>query len=92
MKGAGVWVYLVGILMFVWGFCQLGYAFMGFLLPITMPFTEWGALLGEGELFNDMQLGLAFGCMLSGFGMLIFRAWSRVLAVWLVWTCAGFFF
>ena len=92
MRGAGVWVYLVGILMFVWGFCQLGYAFMGFLLPITMPFTEWGALLGEDELFNDMQLGLAFGCMLSGFGMLIFRAWSRVLAVWLVWTFAGFFF
>ncbi len=40
MKGAGVWVYLVGILMFVWGFSQLGYAFMGFLLPITIPFTD----------------------------------------------------
>lgn len=92
MKSAGVWVYLVGILMFVWGFSQLGYAFMGFLLPITIPFTEWGVLLGEKELFDDIQLGLAFGCMLSGFGMLIFRAWSRVLAVWLVWTFAGFFF
>jgi len=92
MRSSGVWVYVIGIFMFVWGFCQLAYAFMEIRLPINIPFTEWGAVFGADELFNDMQLGLAFGCMLSGFGMLIFRAWSRVLAIWLVWTFAGFFF
>ncbi len=92
MRSSGVWVYVIGIFMFIWGFCQLAYAFMEIRLPINIPFTEWGAVIGADELFNDMQLGLAFGCMLSGFGMLIFRAWSRVLAIWLVWTFAGFFF
>ena len=85
MKSSGIWVYVVGILMFVWGFCQLGYAFMGFDLPITIPYTEWGTLLGEEELFEDMQLGLAFGCMLTGIGLLIFRAWARVFTIWIVW-------
>ncbi len=92
MRSSGVWVYVIGIFMFIWGFCQLAYAFMEIRLPINIPFTEWGAVFGADELFNDIQLGLAFGCMLSGFGMLIFRAWSRVLAIWLVWTFAGFFF
>lgn len=92
MKSTGIWVYVVGILMFVWGFCQLGYAFMGFDLPITIPYTEWGTLLGEEELFEDMQLGLAFSCMLTGIGLLIFRAWARVFTIWIIWTFAGFFF
>jgi len=92
MKNSGIWVYVVGILMFIWGFCQLGYAFMGFNLPITIPYTEWGTLLGEEELFSDMQLGLAFGCMLTGIGLLIFRAWARVVTIWIIWTFAGFFF
>ena len=92
MKSSGVWVYLIGILMFIWGFCQLAYAFKGFALPITIPFTEWGELFGEDDLFEDMQLGLAIACILSGMGMLIFQAWARVLAVWIVWTFAGFFF
>jgi hypothetical protein len=55
MKSSGIWVYVVGILMFVWGFCQLGYAFMDFALPITIPFTDWGKLLGEKDLFDDVQ-------------------------------------
>jgi tetratricopeptide (TPR) repeat protein len=92
MKSSGIWVYVVGILMFVWGFCQLGYAFMGFDLPITIPYTEWGTLLGEEELFEDMQLGLAFGCMLTGIGLLIFRAWARVFTIWIIWTFAVFLF
>ena len=92
MKNSGIWVYVVGILMFVWGFCQLGYAFMGLTLPITIPYTEWGTLLGEKELFDDMQLGLAFGCMLTGVGLLIFKAWARVFTIWIIWTFAGFFF
>jgi len=92
MRSSGVWVYVIGIFMFVWGFCQLAYAFMDIRLPINIPFTEWGAVIGADDLFYNMQLGLAFGSMLSGFGMLIFRAWSRVLAIWLVWTFAGFFF
>ena len=92
MKNSGIWVYVVGILMFIWGFCQLGYAFMDFALPITIPFTDWGTLLGAEELFSDMQLGLAFGCMLTGIGLLIFRAWARVFTIWLIWTFAGFFF
>ncbi len=92
MKNSAIWVYVVGILMFIWGFCQLGYAFMGFHLPITIPYTEWGALLGEKELFEDMQLGLAFSCMLAGVGLLIFRAWARVFTIWIIWTFAGFFF
>ncbi len=92
MRSSGVWVYVIGIFMFVWGFCQLAYAFMEIRLPINIPFTEWGTILDMEDLFYDMQLGLAFSSMLSGFGMLIFRAWSRVLAIWLVWTFAGFFF
>jgi len=92
MKNSAIWVYAVGILMFIWGFCQLGYAFMDFGLPITIPYTEWGTLLGEVELFSDMQLGLAFSCMLTGVGLLIFRAWARVFTIWIIWTFAGFFF
>ena len=92
MRSSGVWVYVIGIFMFVWGFCQLAYAFMDIRLPINIPFTEWGAVFGEDDLFYKMQLGLSFGCMLSGFGMLIFMTWSRILAIWLVWTFAGFFF
>ena len=92
MKNSAIWVYVVGILMFIWGFCQLGYAFMGLNLPITIPYTEWGTLLDEEELFSDMQLGLAFGCMLTGLGLLIFRAWARVFTLYLIWTFAGFFF
>ena len=78
--------------MFVWGFCQLGYAVMGFDLPVTIPYTEWGELLGEEELFEDMQLGLAVSCMLTGIGLLIFRAWARVFTIWIIWVFAGFFF
>jgi tetratricopeptide (TPR) repeat protein len=92
MKNSGIWVYVVGILMFIWGFSQLGYAFMGLTLPITIPYTEWGTLLGEEELFSDMQLGLAFGCMFTGIGLLIFRAWARVFTIWLIWVFAGLFF
>jgi len=92
MKYTGVWVYVVGILMFIWGFCQLGYAFMDFHLPITIPFTEWGSILGEEELFSDVQLGLAFSCIFSGIGMLIFNRWSRILAIWIIWTFSAFFF
>jgi tetratricopeptide (TPR) repeat protein len=92
MKSCAIWVYAVGIFMFIWGFCQLGYAFMDFHLPITIPFTDWGILLGEKELFDDMQLGLAFSCMLTGVGLLIFRAWARVFTIWIIWTFACFFF
>jgi tetratricopeptide (TPR) repeat protein len=92
MKNSAIWIYVVGILMFVWGFCQLGYAVMGFDLPITTPYTEWGTLLGEEELFEDMQLGLAVSCMLTGIGLLIFRAWARVFTIWIIWVFAGFFF
>lgn len=92
MKNSAVWIYVVGILMFIWGFCQMGYAFMGFDLPITIPYTEWGTLLGEEELFSDMQLGLAISCMLTGVGLLIFRAWARVFTIWIIWAFAGFFF
>jgi tetratricopeptide (TPR) repeat protein len=92
MKNSAIWIYLVGIFMFVWGFCQLGYAVMGFDLPITIPYTEWGNLLGEQELFEDMQLGLAVSCMLTGVGLLIFRAWARVFTIWIIWVFAGFFF
>ena len=92
MKNNGVWVYLIGIFMFVWGFCQLGYAIKGFDLPITIPFTEWGKYFGENDLFEDMQLGLSIACIVSGMGMLIFQAWARVVAVWITWTISGFFF
>jgi hypothetical protein len=92
MKNSAIWVYVVGIFMFIWGFCQLGYAFMDLHLPITIPFTDWGALLGEKELFDDMQLGLAFGCMLTGVGLLIFWSWARVFTIWIIWTFAGLFF
>lgn len=92
MKSVGIWVYVVGILMFGWGFCQLGYAFMDLHLPITIPFTEWGAFFGAEELFNDMQLFLAFGCMLAGVGMLAFKGWARILTIWIIWISAGFFF
>jgi tetratricopeptide (TPR) repeat protein len=92
MKSSAIWVYVVGIFMFIWGFCQLGYAFMDFDLPITIPFTDWGILLGQEEFFSDMQLGLAISSMLTGVGLLIFRAWARVLTVWIIWTFAGFFF
>ena len=83
MKNSAIWIYVVGIFMFIWGFCQMGYAFMGFDLPITIPYTEWGNLLGEDELFSDVQLGLAFSCMLTGVGLLIFRAWARVFTIWI---------
>ncbi len=92
MKNSAIWVYVVGILMFVWGFCQMGYAFMGFDLPITIPYTEWGTLLGEEEFFSDMQLGLAISCMVTGVGLLIFRAWARIFTICIIWTFAGFFF
>ena len=92
MKNSAIWVYVVGIFMFVWGFCQLGYAVLGFDLPITIPYTEWGTLLGEEELFEDMQLGLAVSCMLTGVGLLIFKAWARVFTIWIIWVFAGFFF
>ena len=92
MKNSAIWIYVVGILMFIWGFCQMGYAFMGFDLPITIPYTEWGTLLGEEELFSDMQLGLAISCMLTGVGLLIFRAWARVFTIWIIWVFAGSFF
>jgi tetratricopeptide (TPR) repeat protein len=92
MKNSAIWIYAVGIFMFIWGFCQMGYAFMGFDLPITIPYTEWGTLLGEEELFSNMQLGLAISCMLTGIGLLIFRAWARVFTIWIIWTFAGFFF
>ena len=92
MKNSALFVYVVGILMFIWGFCQLGYAFMDFHLPVTIPFTDWGILLGEDELFSDMQLGLALGSMLTGVGLLIFRAWARVFTIWIIWIFAGFFF
>jgi tetratricopeptide (TPR) repeat protein len=91
MRNSGIWVYVVGILMFVWGFCQLAYAFMDFALPITIPFTDWGNMLGEDELFSDVQLGLAFSCMLTGMGLLIFRAWARIFTIWIIWTFAVFF-
>ena len=92
MKNSAIWIYVVGIFMFIWGFCQMGYAFMGFDLPITIPYTEWGTLLGEDELFSDVQLGLAISCMLTGVGLLIFRAWARVFTIWIIWAFAGFFF
>ena len=92
MKSSAIWVYVVGILMFIWGFCQLGYALMDFHLPVTIPFTDWGILLGEEEFFSDMQLGLALGAMLTGVGLLIFRAWARVFIIWIIWVFAGFFF
>lgn len=92
MKSVGVWVFVLGLLMFGWGFCQLGYAFMDLHLPITIPFTEWGVFFGAEELFNDVQLFLAFGCMLAGVGMLAFKGWARILTVWLVWATGGFFF
>ena len=92
MKNSAILIYVVGIFMFIWGFCQMGYAFMGFDLPITIPYTEWGSLLGEEELFGNMQLGLAISCMLTGIGLLIFRAWARVFTIWIIWTFACFFF
>lgn len=92
MKNSAIGVYVVGIFMFIWGFCQLGYALMDFHLFITIPFTDWGVLLGEDELFSDMQLGLALSSMLTGVGLLIFRAWARVLTIWIIWVFAGFFF
>jgi tetratricopeptide (TPR) repeat protein len=92
MKNSAIWVYVVGIFMFIWGFCQLGYTFMGFLLPITIPFTEWGTLLGAKELFEDIQLGLAFSCLLTGMGLLIFKAWARIFTIWIIWAFAFFFF
>ena len=92
MKSAGIWVYVVGILMFVWGFCQLGYAFMDVDLPITIPFTEWGLFFGEEERFNDMQLGLALSCMFAAVGLLVFKNWARILTIWIIWVFAGFFF
>jgi len=92
MKNSAIWIYLVGISMFIWGFCQLGYVVMGFDLPITIPYTEWGELLGEQELFEDIQLGLSVSCMLTGVGLLIFRAWARVFTIWIIWVFAGFFF
>lgn len=92
MKNSAIWVYVVGLIMFTWGFCQMGYAFLGFDLPITIPYTEWGTLLDEEELFSNMQLGLAISCMLTGIGLLTFRAWARVFTVWIIWTFAGFFF
>ena len=92
MKNSAIWIFAVGIFMFVWGFCQLGYAVMGFDLPITIPYTEWGTLLGEQELFEDVQLGLAVSCMLTGIGLLIFRAWARVFTIWIIWVFAAFFF
>jgi hypothetical protein len=92
MKSCAIWVYVVGIFMFIWGFCQLGYAFMDFHLPITIPFTDWGILLDEDELFSNMQLGLALSCMVTGMGLLIFRAWARVFVVWIIWVLSGFFF
>lgn len=92
MKSCAVWIYVVGILMFIWGFCQMGYAFIGLDLPITIPYTEWGTLLGAEELFSDIQLGLAFSCMLTGIGLLIFRAWARVFTIWIIWAFTGFFF
>ena len=92
MKNSAIWVYVVGLSMFVWGFSQLGYAFMGLDLFITIPYTEWGTFLREKELFEDMQLGLAFSCMLTGIGLLIFRAWARVFTIWIIWVFAGFFY
>lgn len=92
MKNSAIWVYAVGIFMFIWGFCQLGYAFMDFDLPITIPFTDWGILLGEQELFSDVQIGLALSCMLTGVGLLFFRAWARVFTVWIIWTFVGFIY
>ena len=92
MKNSAIWVYVVGLSMFVWGFSQLGYAFMGLDLFITIPYTEWGAFLRERELFEDMQLGLAFSSMLTGIGLLIFKAWARVFTIWIIWTFSGFFF
>lgn len=92
MKNSAIGVYVVGIFMFVWGFCQLGYAVLGFDLPITIPYTEWGTLLGEEELFEDVQYGLSVSCMLTGIGLLIFRAWARVFTIWIIWVFAGFFF
>ena len=92
MKNSAIWVYVVGIFMFIWGFCQMGYATLDFHLPITIPFTDWGILLGEKELFDDVQWGLAISCMLTGIGLLIFRAWARVFTIWIIWTFAGIFF
>ena len=92
MKSSAIWVYAVGIFMFIWGFCQMGYAAMDFHLPITIPFTDWGILLGEKELFDDVQWGFAISCMLTGVGLLIFRAWARVFTIWIIWAFASFFF
>ena len=92
MKNSAIWIYVVGLFMFVWGFCQMGYAALDFDLPITIPFTDWGKLLGEKELFDNMQWGLAISCMLTGIGLLIFRAWARVFTIWIIWIFAGFFF
>jgi hypothetical protein len=92
MKSSAIWVYAVGIFMFIWGFCQMGYAAMDFYLPITIPFTDWGDILGEKELFDDVQWGLAISCMLTGIGLLIFRAWARIFTIWIIWAFAGFFF